>query len=88
MQKFSLGQVVATQGVAARIPAGEITSALSRHAYGDWGDVCEDDKKENDFSLEHGGRVLSVYRTKDHVKFWILTEADNSVTTVLLPEEY
>lgn len=88
MAKFPLGQVVVTKGVLAKVSEVEQFWALNRHAQGDWGDVCEEDAKENEFALTKGLRLLSVYHTKDGVKFYILTEADRSSTTLLLPEEY
>jgi hypothetical protein len=60
---------------------------LSRHVRGDWGDLDEQDKKENEFSVEKGFRILSTYGT-GMTKLWIITEADRSVTTLLLPDEY
>lgn len=62
--------------------------ALDRHANGDWGDVCPEDRAENELSLNHELRLLSVYADKRREVFWIITEADRSVTTVLLPEDY
>jgi hypothetical protein len=53
-----------------------------------WGDVDEHDRRENELSLQHGWRLLSAYTLSTGVKFWILTEADRSVTTFLLPDEY
>ena len=64
-----------------------IATDLSIHLNGDWGDLCEDDKEENAFSLKHGYRLLSAYNTP-HGQLWIITEADRSATTFLLPEEY
>lgn len=61
---------------------------LERHLSGDWGDVCAADWVENDLSLANGFRILSAYHTPDGVKFWVITEADRSMTTFLLPEEY
>lgn len=61
---------------------------LQRHAVGDWGDLCFDDKAENDLSLEQGFRILSAYHLQNLEKIWIITEADRSVTTILLPEDY
>ncbi|EJW14317.1 hypothetical protein M5X00_23220 [Paenibacillus alvei] len=84
--KFNLGTVVITPG-ASDICEDHVLSALTRHISGDWGDVCEEDKQENDYSLAHGGRLLSSYRSAG-VKFWIITEHDRSITTILLPEEY
>jgi len=62
-------------------------SYLARHAAGDWGDICGADRRENERSLRHGWRVLSSYPVGD-AKVWVLTEADRSATTILLPEEY
>src|SRR5258705_233083 len=72
----------------AAVPAEEIQTALLRHHNGDWGDVCEGDRQENERSLREGLRLLSVFHTKTGVKFYIITEHDRSATTVLLPDEY
>jgi hypothetical protein len=87
---FSLGQVVATPGALVALEkAGQgPLDLLSRHVHGDWGDLCEEDRRENQFSLERGFRLLSSYRTLTDVKLYVITEADRSVTTILLPEEY
>ena len=87
---FSLGQVVATPGgLTALQKAGQQPQEfLERHLQGDWGDLCEEDRRENQFSLERGFRLLSSYRTLADVKLYVITEADRSVTTLLLPEEY
>ena len=61
---------------------------LDRHVNGDWGDLPEADKQENEFSVEHGFRILSAYTTSAGEQIWILTEADQSATTILLPSEY
>lgn len=86
--KFELGKVVGTPGALELIPIGEIQQALDRHQNGDWGDVCDEDKEVNNQALIHGDRILSAYTSSNGTKFWIITEADRSVTTVLLPEEY
>ena len=86
--KFPLGQVVATANALANPAAEDIRRALHRHAGGDWGDVCADDAKENELSPREGFRLLSVYKAGNGTKFWIISEADRSVTTVLLPEDY
>lgn len=88
MSRFPLGRVVATPGVLEQIPHGALLGALARHQRGDWGDVCSQDRAKNDAALQSGERILSVYRSADDVKFWIITEADRSYTTVLLPSEY
>jgi hypothetical protein len=87
---FSLGQLVATPGALAALEkAGQgPLDFLSRHVHGDWGDLCEEDRRENQFSLERGFRLLSSYRTLADVKLYVITEGDRSVTTILLPEEY
>lgn len=86
--KFPLGQLVATPNALAQLTEEDILSALIRHQSGDWGEVCSDDRKENDLSLEKGFRLLSVYPASSGVKFWIVTESDRSVTTVLMPDDY
>ena len=64
-----------------------IYETLKRHAAGDWGDLAEEDKKENEFSLDKNLRLLSAYK-RGNQKIWIITEADRSATTILFPEEY
>ena len=86
--KFSLGRLVATPNVINQIANDEIMSALSRHVRGDWGKVNPEDSKANENALQHGGRLWSVYTSMRNVKFYIITESDRSITTVLLPEEY
>ena len=86
--KFPLGRLVATPNAVENIPNPDILAALQRHLTGDWGDVDEPDRQENELSLKEGFRLLSVYRSARGVKFWIITEADRSATTVLLPKDY
>lgn len=88
--RFSLGQMVATHGaVDALQEAGENPADyLSRHQLGDWGEVPPEDAKENEFSVENGYRILSAYTLSNGVKIWVITEADRSSTTILLPSEY
>lgn len=88
--KFLLGQVVATPGaIAAMEEAGQSPlDFLQRHASGDWGDLDDADKQENEFSLEKTLRLFSAYHTKRDQKLWVITEADRSATTILLPSEY
>lgn len=85
---FKLGRLVATPGVLEKIPNSDMLNGIIRHASGDWGNVCEEDARENEFSLKQGFRLMSVYKSKSGEVFWIITEADRSVTTVLLPREY
>jgi hypothetical protein len=88
--KFNLGQLVATPGALAALEqAGQdANDFVLRHASGDWGDLSDDDRKENEFSLLHEFRLLSAYTLRNGVKLWVITEADRSATTVLLPGEY
>ena len=85
---FPLGEVVITRAALDSVPAPEVQAALARHAAGDWGDVSDDDRQENELALREGLRLFSVYRGQRGTKFWIITEADRSATTVLLPEDY
>jgi hypothetical protein len=88
--KFSLGQTVATPGaLEALAQAGQSPAFfLDRHVQGDWGEVCDEDKRLNDQALADGDRLLSAYRTLKGERLWIITEADRSSTCILLPEEY
>jgi hypothetical protein len=88
--RFALGQVVATPGALAALSQANQTplAFLQRHQAGDWGEVSPTDKQENDFSVEQGFRILSAYPLNTGVKLWLLTEADRSYTTLLLPHEY
>jgi hypothetical protein len=88
MTKFSLGSLVATPNALDKVPDKDIRMALLRHAKGDWGECCPEDWEENDRSAKEGDRILSAYTASNGVKFWIITEADRSATTVLLPEDY
>lgn len=88
--RFSLGQVVATPGALQAFQEAHQTphEFITRHNTGDWGDLSEEDKTENDLSVKEGFRILSAYKLKTGVKVWVITEADRSATTLLLPEEY
>ncbi len=86
--KFELGRVVATAGAIEALDPADMTNALRRHALGDWGDLCAADREENELGLREGFRLMSSYRDRNGTKFWIITEADRSATTVLLPDEY
>ena len=88
--KFDPGQIFATPGALAAFEASgeEPLAFLLRHVQGDWGDVDEHDRQENELSVQHGWRLLSAYRLSDGTRIWIITEADRSATTFLLPEEY
>jgi hypothetical protein len=88
--KFSLGNVYATPGALSAFEDADESSLvlLVRHASGDWGEVCEEDRQANEMALESELRLFSVYHLRDGTKIWIITEADRSATTLLLPSEY
>lgn len=86
--KFGLGRLLSTPGALGRVSHGEMLRAIGRHVSGDWGSVCPEDAEANEAAVRERARLLSSYTTEEGVRFWIITEADRSVTTVLLPEEY
>ena len=90
---FPLGQLVMTRGVNDLVAGDEafarfITESLNRHVKGDWGELGDEDRAENDLSLKEGFRILSAYESGELPKIWIITEADRSATTILFPDEY
>ena len=86
--KFELGRIVITPAAAATVAADEAVIALARHSAGDWGEVCKEDWATNDDALKQGGRLFSVYRTHSKEAYWIVTEADRRITTILMPSDY
>ena len=98
LRRFALGRVFATCGVLALFPAPSqyLADCLDRHRSGDWGCVCKEDARTNEEAVRNGFRILSAYpidpakpsRGFGDNTLWIITEADRSVTTLLLPEEY
>ena len=88
--KFPLGHVVATPGALRALDEAKHSPQefLNRHVAGDWGDIDNADRRENDLSVVEGLRIFSVYRLRDGTKLWIITEADRSSTCILLPDEY
>ena len=90
--KFALGKICWTRGVNDRVAVDAsfskfVMECLKRHANCDWGELSAEDKRENDFSVDKGLRLLSSYQRGDW-KIWIITEADRATTTILFPEEY
>ena len=85
---FRLGRIVATSNALQSITNEDILNAIQRHQAGDWGGLDSEDRNSNDRALVSGGRIFSAYNASDGTRFWIITEADRSVTTVLLPEDY
>jgi hypothetical protein len=87
-RRFELGRIFVTSGVVATLRPMTIAALLLRHARGEWGDLlCEADRRANERALREGTRLLSCYGTTAG-RVWVITEADRSATTVLLPEEY
>ena len=86
--KLPLGRIVATPAAHGTVSQPDIVAALRRHAVGDWGDMTPDDRAVNEDALKSNERILSVYRSATGTTFWVITEADRSVTTVLLPDDY
>lgn len=87
---FTPGQIVSTPGALAAMDAAGVLplNLLSRHLSGDWGDVDVEDASANEDALCCGLRLLSAYEIGPDTMIWLITEADRSVTTFLLPEEY
>jgi hypothetical protein len=89
-QRLDLGRIVATPGALELLGELEVSPSelLERHASGDWGEVDAHDRRQNEYGLKHGFRVISSYPVgEDGAKVWIITEADRSSTCLLLPIE-
>ncbi len=94
-QLFRLGKVVMTANLQHKLSGAipeswdqEIKAIIDRHVSGDWGDLEEFDRQQNDKALKDGSRIFSAYHTSDGTKVWVITEADPNYTTALLPEDY
>jgi len=87
-RSFKLGRTLVTPNAQETLHPQDVLAAIRRHAACDWGDCCKADAEENEFSLLEGFRLFSVYHDRAGTKFWIITEADRSSTTILLPEDY
>ena len=86
---FELGRIIITPAAKAVIPAAEIMRAFGRHVSGDWGDISDDDWEINNGAVIHeSGLIHSIYKSRGETKFWVITKADSSATTVLLPSDY
>lgn len=86
--RFCLGKIVATRTAFDAIDMHDMLEGVARHARGDWGDVPPEDRIANDEALADEGRLLSAYTDARGQPFWVITEADRSSTTILLPEDY
>jgi hypothetical protein len=85
---FTLGRLVITAPANETLNRMDVYAALQKHSHRNWADCSHEDGKMNDVSVREGFRILSVYSDRYGTRFWIITEADRSVTTVLLPEDY
>jgi len=90
---INMGRLLMTRGVNDLVAEDEafakfVMSSLTRHQRGDWGNLTDEDKQENELSLKDGYRLLSAYESESLPKIWIITEADRSATTILFPDEY
>jgi hypothetical protein len=86
---FPLGETLITRNAQNVLRYLDVNAALARHEKCDWGDLCDEDWARNNSAVKNdGGRIFSAYRYFRDVKFWIITEADRSYTTVMLPEDY
>lgn len=87
---FPLGRLLATPGALAALEraAANPVGLIARHVTGDWGDLGAEDHEENERAVRDGSRILSAYQLPTGQRIWVITEADRSATTLLLPEEY
>ena len=86
--RFALGEIVVTPGALTLASEGvNLGEIIGRHWAGDWSELCEDDRQENELSVSEGYRILSGYDTECG-RVWVITEHDRSLTTLLLPDEY
>jgi len=87
---FDLGRTVATPAAIEALQASNVSpsSLLIRHHCGDWGDLCHEDIARNNSALRLGSWLFSSYQITENIKIWVITEADRSVTTLLLPHDY
>ena len=85
---FPLGRLVISTNAHEQLEPEDYVTALARHVRGDWGDLDEVDREMNERAIPLGGRLLSAYSDRNGRRFWIITEADRSATTILLPEDY
>lgn len=86
--KFRIGNIYTTPNALSKLSQDDVLNAIQRHQAGDWGDVDSHDREANNCALTEGTRLFSVYHSSKVVKFWVITEADRSATTVLMPEDY
>ena len=86
--KFPLGRLMVTTNAVMNLTPEDFLPAVDRHQRGDWGAVDDHDRQANEDALREGTRLLSVYHAENGLKFWIITEADRSATTIMLPADH
>jgi hypothetical protein len=88
--RLTLGRLLATPAALEALRAANlsVSDLLARHLNGDWGDLREEDRRQNDLALETGLRILSSYALPGNAKVWVITEWDRSATTILSPDDY
>ena len=93
-KQFNLGRLTLTKGVFEHMDESKpfaqfVQDSILRYIASDWGDLCEEDKRQNDYAVQNSERILAAYIFSDTgEKIWIITEWDRSVTTILFPDEY
>jgi len=85
---FRIGKIVATKNALDRLCIDDITEGIAKHQAGDWGEISEEDRQANDRGLIQKTRLFSAHHSARGIKFWIITDANRSVTKVLLPGDY
>lgn len=85
---FPLGRIVITSHALETLHPDDTAYSLALHSHGIWGDLEEVDKQRNENAVKSGGRIFSSYKDRNGRRYWIVTEADPAVTTILLPEDY
>ena len=87
---FQLGRTVATHGALDALQSNNQSplELFEQHSLGVWCELSPEDREANELALKNGDRIFSVFYLKDRTKIWVITEADRSATTILLPEEY
>jgi hypothetical protein len=86
--KFKLGQTLETAKALSVLAQEDVCTALYKHERGDWGLTCAKDQATNENALKYDGQLMSVWKDRNGIDYWIITEWDRSVTTVLLPSDY
>ena len=84
---FRLGRIVTMPNALESLTQDDILLGIQRHQAGDWGNLTDDNRAANDRALAQGGRIVSAYNAMNGTRFWLITEADRSATTILLPED-